>query len=182
MKVKTIFFAFSLLLSIVVFPQISWAQEIASGSSASFHPLLVTRGTDDRAKVLQAYLEQFNSPLAEHAKTFVEQADLYQLDWRFVAAIAGRESTFGKEEPCINAWGYGIFGNQMKCFDSYDEGIRVISKDLREKFMNQWGAQTIWQIGSMYAASPTWASGVIYFMNQIQDFADSQPATLPISL
>ncbi len=182
MKAKTLIVAFSLLLSTLFIPTISYAQEQASGSSASLHTLIVQDKADNRADILKRYLEQFESPLAEHAQTFVAQADLYQLDWRFVAAIAGRESTFGKAEPCINAWGYGIFGSQTRCFDSYDEGIRVISKDLREKYMNQWGAQTIWQIGSMYAASPTWASGVIYFMNDMSDFALSHPSPLPISL
>lgn len=182
MKVKTSIIAFSLLLAPLLFPSTSFAQEVAAGGSASLHSLLVQRGADNRADILKRYLQQFDSPLAEHAQTFVAQADLYQLDWRFVAAIAGRESTFGKAEPCINAWGYGIFGNQMRCFASYDEGIRIISKDLREKYMNQWGAQTIWEIGSKYAASPTWASGVIYFMNDMNDFALTHATPLPISL
>jgi len=182
MKVKTSIIAFSLLLVTLLFPTTSFAQEIASGESASLHSLVEQKGKDNRTDILKRYLQQFDSPLAEHAATFVAQADLYQLDWRFVAAIAGRESTFGKAEPCINAWGYGVFGDQTKCFDSYDEGIRVISKDLREKYMNQWGASTIWDIGRIYAASPTWASGVIYFMNDMSDFALSHPSPLPISL
>lgn len=184
MKAKTILIAFSLLLTTLLFPQRSQAEDIASGSSATLHTMLAQRQADNRVEMLRRYLEQYNSPLAAHAETFVAQADLYHLDWRFVAAIAGRESTFAKEEPCINAWGYGIYGDQMRCFTSYDEAIRIISKDLREKYMNQWGAQTIWQIGHMYAASPTWASGVIYFMNDMQQFALSQTQAqpLPISL
>jgi len=181
MKVKTSIIAFSLLLVTLLIPAQSYAQ-VAAGESATFSSLLAQRGADKRADVLKRYLQQFNSPLAEHASTFVAQADLYQLDWRFVAAIAGRESTFGKAEPCINAWGYGIYPGNMRCFDSYDEGIRIISKDLREKYMNKWGAQTIWDIGKIYASSPTWASGVIYFMNDMSDFAIAHPYPLPISL
>lgn len=184
MKAKTIFFAFTLLLAALLLPQRSQAQEIASGSSASLLTPLVAKQEDNRVAILKKYLQQYDSPLAEHAATFVAQADLYNLDWRFVAAIAGRESTFAKEEPCINAWGYGVFGDQTLCFKSYDEGIATISHDLREKYMNQWGAQTIWQIGHLYAASPTWASGVIYFMNDMQQFAlaQEQAKPLPISL
>lgn len=184
MKAKTILFAFTLLLTTLFLPHRSEAQEIASGSSATFHTLLVTRRADNRVAILRAYLQKYNSPLADYAETFVSQADLYNIDWRLVAAIAGRESTFAKQEPCINAWGYGIYGTQTLCFASYDQGIRTISKDLREKYMNTWGAQTVWEIGHVYAASPTWASGVVYFMNDIQHFALGQTETqpLPISL
>lgn len=182
MKAKTIFFAFTLLLTTFLIPQRSEAQEIASRSSATFHSLLVVRQEDNRVAILRAYLEKHGSPLASFAETFVSQADLYNIDWRLVAAIAGRESTFGKAEPCINAWGYGVFGTQTLCFTSYDQGIRTISKDLREKYMNTWGAQTVWEIGKMYAASPTWASGVVYFMNDMQKFAYTQATPLPISL
>jgi len=182
MKAKTIFFALLFLLITFIAPKMSQAQEIASGSSASFYPLLVTKAEDNRVEILQKYLEQFGSPLAPYASVFVSQADLYRIDWRLVAAIAGRESTFGKAEPCINAWGYGVFGNQTKCFDSYDEAIRTITKDLREKYINGWGAKTVWDIGRYYAASPTWASGVTYFMNDITRFALENAQPLPISL
>ncbi len=181
MKAKTIIFAFTLLLTLLI-PQKANAQEQASGSSATFHQVLLTRAGDNRVDVLKRYLESHDSPLAAYANIFVSQADLYNIDWRLVAAIAGRESTFGKAEPCINAWGYGIYGNQTNCFASYDEGIRTISKDLREKYMNQWGAKDVYAIGNMYAASPTWASGVVYFMNDIDTFALTHPQPLPISL
>lgn len=181
MKAKIFLFAFLLFTLTSIHPQKIQAQE-ASGSSASFSPILEKRGADARVQTLKAYLEKYDSPLAPYAETFVSQADLYNLDWRFVAAIAGRESTFAKQEPCINAWGYGIYGNQTRCFESYDEGIRIISKDLREKYINKWGAKDVWAIGHIYAASPTWASGVVYFMNDMQKFALAQQATQPLSI
>ncbi|HEX7042283.1 MAG TPA: hypothetical protein VF189_03455, partial [Patescibacteria group bacterium] len=152
MKAKTIIFAFTLLLITLFISPKAQAQEQASGSSATFHTLLLARSADTRVDILQEYLQQYDSPLAPYAQTFVSQADTYNLDWRLVAAIAGRESSFAKAEPCINAWGYGIYGNQTRCFDSYDEAIRIISKDLREKYMNLWGAQSVWEIGKLYAA------------------------------
>ncbi len=187
MKVKIILFSLVLLLLASIRTPKIHAQEVDAGSSASlasFSSILVTRGSDARVAMLRAYLEKQDSPLAPYAETFVSQADLYNLDWRLVAAIAGRESSFAKQEPCINAWGYGIFSTQTMCFSSYDEGIRIISKDLREKFINRWGAENVWQIGKLYASSPTWASGVIYFMNDMQNFAIAQTTTqpLPISL
>lgn len=184
MKAKALFFAFSILTTItLLFPFKIQAQEQASGSSATLSSLLITRGNDTRAKILKKYLEQYDSPLADYATVFVSQADLYHLDWRLVAAISGVESTYGKAVPCTNAWGWNIPDAQhIFCFNSYDEGIRIISRDLRRKYIDTWGANDVWRIGRIYAASPTWAQRVTYFMNDIQDFALSQNTPLSISL
>lgn len=157
------------------------AQEKASGSSATFHDVLAQRAVDNRAQVLQKYLEQYDSPLAPYADDFVAQADMYHIDWKLLVAISGVESTFGKAVPCTNAWGYGIYGEQTLCFTSYRDAIRTISRDLRTKYMDNWGATDVYSIGSLYAASPTWASRVDYFMDQIQAFA-LQPENQPLSI
>lgn len=182
MKAKTIVVAFTLCLNLFLFPTKIHAQEVDAGSSASFHSLLVARQADNRVAILQAYLNKFSSPLAAHAETFVVQADLYNIDWRFVAAIAGRESTFGKQEPCVNPFGYGIYGSTLTCFATYDEAIQTVSQALRQNYMNKWRAHTVWDIGKLYASSPTWASGVVYFMDDMQKFALANPQPLPISL
>lgn len=111
------------------------------------------------------------------------QADMYHIDWRLLVAISGVESTFGKAVPCTNAWGYNIYGDNMRCFDSYPDAIRIISQDIRFKYMDTWNATDVYSIGHIYAASPTWAHRVTFFMNQIQAFSlrpENQP--LPISL
>lgn len=184
MKAKALLFAFTILTSItLLLPHQIQAQEQASRSSATLSSILITRGTDNRAQILKKYLEHYDSPLAEYANIFVSQADLYRLDWRLVAAISGVESTYGKAVPCTNAWGWNIpDGNHIFCFHSYDEGIRVISKDLRKKYIDQWGAEDVWSIGHYYAASPTWAQRVLYFMNDMQNFAIQQNTPLSISL
>ncbi len=179
-----IFIVLSMLLLIISFtaPKIQ-AQEKASGSSATFHDILVQQANDTRVDVLKKYLLQQNSPLAPYASTFVAQADYYRIDWKLLVAISGVESTFGKEVPCTNAWGFGVYGNQTLCFDSYGQAIRTISKSIREQYMDNWGETDIYSIGRSYAASPVWADHVTYFMDQIQAFAlqpDNQP--LPISL
>ncbi len=182
MKAKTIIIAFTLLCSSFFFPVQIHAQDVDAGSSATLYNLLVAQQADNRVAILRAYLQKFDSPLAPYAETFVSQADLYNLDWRFVAAIAGRESTFAKQEPCINPFGYGIYGTTMTCFTTYGQAIQTVSKALRENYINKWGAKNVWDIGRMYAASPTWASGVVYFMHDMQQFALAHPQPLPISL
>lgn len=157
----------------------------ASGSSAVFAKNEIQIEPDKRAKLLKKFLEQYNSPFSENAQTFVKEADKYNLDWKLLVAISGVESTFGEEIPynCYNAWGWGIYGNNTKCFNSWDEAIVTISKGLREDYINNWGAKNVYQIGNLYAASPTWANRVVYFMAKINDFELSHPSdSLSLSL
>lgn len=140
---------------------------------------------DNRARILKAYLEQYDSPLASSAQTFVHAADKYGLDWRFVAAISGIESTFGHHIPygSYNAWGWGVYGNKVTYFTSFDNGIQIISQSLRERYMDQWGATDVYGIGRIYAASPTWAQKVNYFMESIDAFEKRKlAATLSLAL
>lgn len=181
MKAKIILFALILFSTILTLPQKAQAQTQAAGSSASFSNVLLKRVTDNRAHMLQMYLEAHNSPLAPYADVFVNQADLYHIDWRLVAAISGVESTFGNAVPCTNAWGWGIYTNHMYCFNSYPEAIQTISHDLRTKYIDQWGATSVWDIGRVYAASPTWAARVLYFMNDIQNYYDQHNTNMGIS-
>jgi len=173
-----------LLLLIVIFPQKIAAEQKASLSSATFATQPAV-GEDSRAKILKTFLKSYNSPLSAFAKDFVQAADTNELDWRLLVAISGVESTFGQELPfnSHNAWGWGIYGNNAIYFSSYNEAIETISKALRENYINTWGAQDVYQIGRLYAASPTWAQRVAYFMRKIDEFASNDPASaLSLSL
>lgn len=161
------------------------AQEIAAGSSAALLKTVGEKTSDSRVRILEEYLKQYNSPLVSQAKTFVEIADKYNLDWKLVAAISGVESTFGKQIPyqSFNGWGWGIYGDNMIRFSSWEEGIETVSEGLRNRYINKWGAQDVYSIGRFYAASPTWAQRVTYFMNSIDKFKDEKLAiSLSISL
>lgn len=178
MKLKILFIVFVFLF--IVSPQNIYAAEekhaASSAALAAFNQ--EQKGEDVRAKVLRGFLASYNSPLASSSGIFIKTADDYQLDWRLLAAISGVESTFAKQLPynSYNAWGWGIYGDNMIYFKSYDEAIETISKALRENYIDKWGAQNVYQIGRFYAASPTWAQRVVYFMNQIEAFALKNPA------
>ncbi|MFH1187144.1 MAG: glucosaminidase domain-containing protein [Candidatus Levyibacteriota bacterium] len=140
---------------------------------------------DMRVKILKSYLEDNNSPLAGDAQAFVENADKYDLDWRLVAAIAGNESGFGLHIPTAsyNAWGWGVYGTNVHYFTSWEDGIETVSKNLRERYMDKWGAQNVYEIGSFYASSPRWAGNVTLYMNRIENYALANPKdTLSLSL
>jgi hypothetical protein len=167
-----------LFAATILTPQRAYAQDKASVSSSDFQiPNVKQTGLDNRVKILTNYLIRYDSPLAPYAGEFVAAADKYNLDWRLVAAISGVESTFGKEIPnnSYNAWGWGVYGNNVIRFKSWEDGINAVSEGLRERYMNQWGGQDIYQIGAMYAASPAWAGHVELYLNKIQEFALNNP-------
>lgn len=134
---------------------------------------------DSRAVILQAYLEQHNSPLKYHSQDFIEAADKYNLDWKLVASIAGVESTFGKFIPGgYNAWGWGVYGNQALYFNSWRDGIFTVSEGLRKGYLNK-GLTDPYTINQVYAASPTWGSKVTYFLNDIEEFKTQYKKEIP---
>ena len=139
---------------------------------------------DNRAEILRAYLAQNNSPLAEHADTFIKEADANNLDWRMVAAISGVESGFGQSIPpySYNAWGFGVYGSNVRRFTSWDDGITTVSTALRKEYMDGRGATNVYQIGATYAASPTWASRVQGYMDSIERFSENYSPKPAISI
>ena len=125
---------------------------------------------DKRAKILQAYLAKYNSPLQYQAQNFVDAADEHNLDWRLVAAISGVESTFGKFTPGgYNAWGWGVYGNQALGFKSWKDGINTVSPGLRENYFNK-GLTDPYSINKVYAASSHWGANVTYFLQDMEKF------------
>lgn len=140
--------------------------------SARIMPNIEVKKEDTRVTKLKAYLSYHNSPLADHAEDFVSYADKYNLDWRFVVSVAGVESGYGKRIPTdsFNAWGWGVYGNNIHRFSSWENGIETLSREIRVKYMDRWGAKDIYGIGKRYAANPEWATKVTNFMNKIDAF------------
>lgn len=162
----------------IIFPQCANAQEKASASSANIKTLISTKeGSDYRVKILKKYLTYYNSPLSDNAEDFVYYADKYNLDWRLVAAISGVESTYGKQIPpsSYNGWGWGVYGTNVIRFASWKEGIQIVSQGLRQRYMNEWGGEDIYEIGSMYASSPHWANSVNIHLGMMQKFILENP-------
>ena len=135
--------------------------------------VIVSKKLDNRAQILSDYLVNFNSPLQYHAQDFIDAAREFGLDWKMLSAIAGVESTFGKEIPGgFNAWGWGVYGNQAIYFNSWKEGIFTIAKGLKENYLNR-GLTDPYAINRIYAASPYWGGKVTYFMNDLEKFAQN---------
>lgn len=148
-----------------------------AGASASLRPS-PEHQVDRRIIQLQSFLAKQGSPLEPHAGDFVSAADRYGLDWKLLPAIAGVESTFGKHIPygSFNAYGWA---NGAYRFTSWEDSISHVSRALKEKYVDR-GLDTPHKIGPVYAPpSTTWAGKVIFFMNQIENFASVSSAASP---
>ncbi len=154
-----------------------------AGAAATLSSRLVEK--DHRVAHLEKFLRTYNSPLAGEASHFVAEADRLNLDWKLVAAIAGTESTFGKQVPngSFNAWGWGIpTGAQWGlAFPDWKSAITAVSEGLRFNYVDR-GAKTLDQIGYIYAASPAWASHVRFFISKIEAFTPSSPSLIDLTL
>jgi hypothetical protein len=131
----------------------------------------VTSVKERHIKILQKYLEDHDSTMSTSARTFVEEAEANDLDWRFVASISGVESYFGKHIPynSYNGWGWGVYGTNVIRFSSWDEAITTISQTLKTRYIDR-GATDVPSIGRMYAADPNWSSKVQHFMTDIAKY------------
>lgn len=175
-NMKKLIFIFTLLFLFQTAATDVFAYQKASGSSAKLSPYQEELVPDTRALVLRDYLSRYDSPLATYSGKFVASADRYNLDWRLVAAISGLESGFGIHIPpnSYNGWGWGIYGNNVLYFASWDQAIETISKGLRERYLGDNPDSNPYIIGPTYAASPTWADRVTNFMESIEAFRLNQ--------
>lgn len=127
---------------------------------------------DSRVGLIKKYLADNKSPLEPCAELIVQVSDKYELDYRLTCAIAQKESGLCNVIPegSYNCWGWGVHSEGTLKFDSFEEGIEVVSKGLKENYVDQ-GYETIEEIMTKYAhpSSTTWAEGVAHYMNQIQD-------------
>ena len=145
------------------------AQAIQTAGSSAVPKNRVIK-PDPRVKTLKEFLDSYRSPLIDYAVLLVETADKYQIDWRWVPAIAGVESTFGKKIPANSFNAYG-WNNGNYSFRSWEDSIEVVTATLKTKYVNR-GLDTPYKIGPVYAPpSPFWPRKVVYFMNQIEAFA-----------
>lgn len=158
----------------------------ASASFSRYEPNTFQISTKlERIRILKAYLSEKNSPFSDSAKTFIEEAEKNDLDWKLVVSIAGNESAFGRLIPpnSNNGWGWGVYGNHVIYFASWDEAIKVISRELKSRYVLKWGAKNVYQIGKFYASDPAWALKVSFYMADLDKFAQSNYLnTLSISL
>lgn len=126
---------------------------------------------DVRVETVRKFFARYRSPLEPYAEAIVITADLYDLDYRLVPAIAMQESNLCKKIPkdSYNCWGYGIYGNRLKQFGSYEEAIEAVTRTLAKDYRERWGLETPEEIMTLYTPQNTnnWAQNVTRFMEQL---------------
>lgn len=158
----------------LLIPLIFQSQQASAKRDLEPSSQVEVKSLDEEAKVLSNYLAKHNSPLQYHAQDFIDAANQYGLDWKMLPAIAGVESTFGKQIPGgYNAWGWGVYGNQAIYFKSWKEAIFEVAKGLRENYLDK-GLQDPYAINRVYAASPSWGWKVHFFMKDLEEFTQKR--------
>ena len=139
------------------------------------------RTEDPRVIAMQQFLLAYNSPMYPFAKTFIEEAEKYGLDWRLVASISGVESAFGNLIPrgTNNAWGWrGINPTDRgwSQFDTWAHGISIVTSGLA---LGYGISLTPFQIEPTYCPpcgenpAHVWANGVSRYMRELDYYVDN---------
>jgi hypothetical protein len=130
-----------------------------------------TNVTDGRAANLKSFFRKYNSPLYDYADYIVKTSDKYQFDYRLLPAIAMQESGVCRVIPhnSYNCWGWGIYGNTITRFSSYEEAIDTVAAGLKKNYIDK-GLITASAIMAKYTPSSngSWAHGVNTFLKVIE--------------
>lgn len=126
---------------------------------------------DGRVANLKNFFRRYNSPLYDYAELIVEVSDKYHFDYRLLPAIAMQESNLCKYIPkdSHNCWGWGIYGDKVIKFNSYEEAIKTVAKGIKEHYLDK-GLITASKIMEKYTPSSngSWANGVNTFLRLLE--------------
>lgn len=132
-----------------------------------------TKVVDRRTANLKAFIRKYysQSPLYDYADLIVKISDKYQFDYRLLVAIAMQESNLCKRIPenSNNCWGWGIYGNNLTRFSSYEEAIKTVAKGIRKNYIDK-GLVTPSAIMAKYTprSKGSWAKGVTRFFKLLE--------------
>lgn len=179
MKLQKILLGLLFLLTLT-FPVNAQAQIVDAQNTQEIS--VEARPIDKRAQIIKDYLALKNAPLEDSAQDFVDAADKYGIDWKLVVSISGVESGFGKHIPgghdplytSYNGWGWGVYGDNSLGFKSWRDAIYTISEGLKTNYVDKGYTEPL-IMNKKYASSQTWGVRVVYFMNEIEKFAEGYP-------
>ncbi|MDO8609541.1 MAG: hypothetical protein Q7R95_03250, partial [bacterium] len=126
---------------------------------------------DARIANLKTFFRKYNSPLYDVADVIVKASDTNQFDYRLLPAIAMQESNLCKYIPenSFNCWGWGIYGDTVTRFESYEEAINTVSRGIKKNYIDK-GLITATTIMEKYTPSSngSWAHGVNTFLRALE--------------
>lgn len=194
----TMIAAFSLynLSDIELFPKEEDPVEtilITNGNQAQNQEILgattVVETDDARALLVANFLKRYNTgnrninhPLVPEdyfGEFFVELADTYGLDFRLLPAIAMQESNLCKVTPkpsingvvteSYNCLGFGVYGDKVTMFPSFEANFEQAAKTLKKNYIDQ-GLDTPYKIMRKYTppSDGSWAESVNQWMTEMR--------------
>lgn len=112
---------------------------------------------------LARFLEAHGSPLLPHARRIVATAARYRVDPRWIVAIAGTETTFGRFHKGHNAWGWDA-PNGLRRWASWEDAIESYTRH----FARGYRTRDPKRIGARYAPfAPEWPETTRAFFSRI---------------
>jgi hypothetical protein len=183
----SVVFIFTFLISVMVTPTRARPEDTTRYSIYASEPLTLSEATstiyskDSRAQRIDEVFGVFKCPMRGLGETFVYEADKARIPWWLAASIAFQESSCGKNTPKVdgvetyNAWGWGVYGNQVKSFESFEKGIATVSAYLYDQFIAR-GVTDLCEIMKVYTppSNGSWCNGVTHFAELIQNYKTPQ--------
>lgn len=112
---------------------------------------------------LARFLAAHESPLLPHAFRIVATAARYRVDPRWIVAIAGTETTFGRYHKGYNAWGWDA-PNGLRRWASWEEAIEGYTRYFSRGYLTRDPDH----IGARYAPfAPEWPATTRLFFSRI---------------
>lgn len=140
--------------------------EVKYQSQASF------KTADARPEILRQYLAKYKSDLEPYADIIVNLSDQYNFDYRWLVAIAQQESNLCKKIPenSYNCWGWGIYGDKVTRFGSYEEALFTIAPKFKETFLKEDHIKDPYVVMQKYTppSDGSWAAGVVHFFKELE--------------
>lgn len=127
---------------------------------------------DARPEIIRQYLQYYNSPLVPHADLIVKLSDENDFDYRWMVAIAQQESNLCKRIPpnSHNCWGWGIYGDKVTRFDSYEHALTAIAPQFKQIFLKDKHLKDPYEVMKTYTppSDGSWAAGVLQFFTELE--------------
>ena len=183
----SVVFIFTFLISVMITPTRARPEDTSRYAIYASEPLTLSEATstiyakDSRAQRINEVFGMFKCPMEGLGETFVYEADQNNVPWWLAASIAFQESSCGKNTPKIdgvetyNAWGWAVYGNTVKSFESFEKGIGTVSKYLYDQFISR-GVTDVCEIMKIYTppSNGSWCDGVSHFADLIKDYKTPQ--------
>ena len=127
---------------------------------------------DARSEIIRQYLNKYGSPLEPYASLIVELSDQYNFDYRWLVAIAQQESNLCDHIPAnsYNCWGWGIYGDKVTRFDSYEDALKKISPQFTKIFLKGNHSKDPCVVMATYTppSEGSWCAGISQFFGTME--------------